>query len=167
MDKIEATLILEILGRPAEHIKSALTGLVDRLGSEKGIKIIEKKIHEPLEVKETKNLYTAFAEVSVEFDSLANYFGVIFAYMPAHIEIISPVTFKLSNAELNELGNKLLARLHDYDAITKRAIYERNLLNNKLREVAPHLFKKSEENVKETNIKPVKNRKKNKKSKKK
>lgn len=142
MGNIQATLILEILGRPAEHIKSALVSLVDKLGGEKGIKVIDKTIHEPKPVKESADLFTTFAEVSIEFESLANYFGIIFTYMPANVEITSPTEFKISNTELSELGNKLLGRLHDYDAITKKMVYERNFLVNKLREVAPHLFKK-------------------------
>lgn len=148
--KIQAGLIIEILGKPAGHIKDALGGLIKKLGSEQGVKVIESKIHEPRLVKDSKEVYTTFAEVSVEFDSLANYFGVMFAYMPAHIEITSPEKFPLSNAELNELGNRLLARLHDYDGLTKKFIYERNFLAKKLQEVAPHLFKEQEE-VQQTN----------------
>ncbi len=140
MGEIKATLVLEILGRPAEHLKNALTELIDKLGAEKGIKILDKTVHEPAAVKEGKDLFTSFAEVSVEFETLENYFGTIFAYMPAHIEINSPSKFPLSNAELNEFGNKLLARLHDYDAITKKFIFERNFLINKLKESAPELF---------------------------
>ncbi len=138
---IQATLVLEILGRPAEHLTKALTDLVSKLGSEKGIKIIDKIIHEPVLVKDSKDVYTSFAEVTLELESLVNYFGIIFAYMPAHIEIISPAEFKLTNAQLTELGNKLLARLHDYDAITKRIIVERNFLVDKLKQVSPELFK--------------------------
>ncbi len=143
--EIKADLVLEILGRPAEHIKNALISLVEKLGTEKGVKINDKKIHEPTQIKEANDLYTTFAEVSVELDSLENYFGIIFAYMPSHIEIISPTKIELSNADFNELGNKLLARLHDYDALTKKFVHERNFLVNKLKEVAPQLFKKIKE----------------------
>ena len=79
MDKIKATLVLEILGKPAEHIKSALVSLVEKLGTEKGVRVIDKTIHEPLPVKESKEIFTTFAEVSAEFDSLSNYFGILFA----------------------------------------------------------------------------------------
>lgn len=141
MDKIKATLVLEILGKPAEHIKSALVSLIEKLGAEQGVAVIEKTIHEPSLVKDSKEIFTAFAEVSVEFNALENYFGILFAYMPSHVEITSPLNFSISNTDFNELGNKLLARLHDYDAITKKFVYERNFLLNKLREVAPNLFK--------------------------
>jgi len=144
-DKIHASMIIEILGRPPEHIKEALDTLVKKLGTEPGIKVIGSKIHEPTLVGDSKDLYTTFAEVDVEFNSLANYFGVMFAYMPANIEIISPETITLQNLDLNELGNRLLSRLHDYDAVTKKLIYERKFLVEKLHEFAPHLFKEKSE----------------------
>jgi hypothetical protein len=138
------------MGRPPEHIKEALNALIGKLGLEKGVKVLESKMHEPALVKDTKDIYTAFAEISIEFDSLTYYFGVLFAYMPAHIEIISPENLQLSNFELNDLGNKLLLRLHDYDALTKNFLYEKKFLTRKLYELAPHLFKNPEEMKKKT-----------------
>ena len=144
MEKLRANLILEILGRPKEHIVEALNELVNKLGSEGGIKIIEKKIHEPISVKEAKDLFTTFADVLIELDSLENYFGIMFAYMPANFEIINPEKLTLSNVNLNDLASKLIHRLHDYDAITKKALVDNELLAKKLHEVAPHLFKQQE-----------------------
>jgi len=144
MDKIKANLVFEILGRPAEHIKTALGSLVDKFGAEKGVKVVEKKIHEPKEVKESKDLHTTFAEVSAEFDKIENLLGILYAYMPAHVEILSPANLEFTNIQLNELSNTLLVRLHNYDAITKKFIYERDFLIKKLKEVAPHLFKNAE-----------------------
>ncbi len=46
----------------------------------------------------------------------------------------------------------LMQRMHNYDAIVKKAVMDRNILENKLREVAPHLFKKAES---ETTQKPI------------
>ena len=144
MDKIKANLVIEILGRPAEHIKSALFELLLKLKEEKGVKITDQKVHEPILAQNSKDLFTTFAEVSVDLDSLANYFGIIFAYMPSHIEIINPEKIELSNYNLNELGNTLIQRLHHYDAVTKNTLSERDALLNKLREIAPHLFKKQD-----------------------
>lgn len=165
MDKIKADLIFEILGRPAEHIRTALSAVIDKLGMEKGVKVNDKKIHEPTEVKESKDLYTTFAEVSIEFDAIENLFGILFAYMPAHVEIISPANFEITNLNLNELSNTILMRLHNYDAIAKKLIYEKDFLVNKLREVAPHLFRKPEAGAESTEVedKPAKKEKKSKK----
>lgn len=147
MQKIQVNLIFEILGRPPEHIKEALNTLVVKMGSEKGVKILSKQYHEPKKVEDPKahDLYTAFAEVTAELDTLANYFQIIFQYMPANMEIVSPESITLNNFELNELANALLQRLHNYDALTKNVVFERDMFARKLQEVAPHLFKQPEQ----------------------
>jgi len=50
--KITAAFIIEILGRPAEHIKQTITELIEKLCKEKGINVIEKTIHEPKKIEE-------------------------------------------------------------------------------------------------------------------
>ena len=147
MGKIQASLILEILGRPPEYVKESLNTVVVKMGSEKGVKIVDTDYHEPKLVDNTKDLFTAFANVDVELDSLSNYFGILFAYFPSHIEITHPENIKLSNIDLNELGNALVQRLHKYDAIVKKMLAERQIIEKKLKEIAPQLFKKN--NVKE------------------
>jgi len=143
-DKIVVSLVLEILGRPAEHVSEALNTLVLRLGAEKGVKITNKTLHEPSPVKDSKTLFTSFAEVDLEIDSLESYVSVIFTYMPSHIEVIFPEKITISNSHLNEIGNAITQRLHHYDAITKNVIVERNALMEKLKEVSPELFKKEQ-----------------------
>jgi hypothetical protein len=164
-EKIEAHLILEILGRPAQHIKDALNELLKKLGSEKGIKIISKDVHEPNPVKDS-DLFTSFADVTVELDSIQQYFGIMFSYMPAHIEIVYPENFNLANFQFNELGNRILSRLHEYDAIVKKVIFERNILVEKLKQAAPHLFEKVQEQlpIVKPKIKKAKPKKKSKKN---
>lgn len=165
MQKLQARLILEILGRPPEHVKETLKLLLDKLGREKGIKITDSRINDPIPVPESKDLFTTFAEVYVELESLDNYFGIIFAYMPANIEIIQPEEVTLSSTDLNQLGNKLIQRLHEYDSIAKRMISEKEFLVTKLREFAPHLFKTNEKvpDTKKTNA-PKKSKKSKKKN---
>ncbi len=149
MEKIQAVLVLEILGRPKENVKESLGLLINKLGAETGVKIIEENQHEPVEVKDANNLFTSFAEVTVELDSIENYFGIMFAYMPAHIEIISPEKITFENSRINEIGNRLVQRLHNYDGIAKKMIAEKDILLKKLYEIAPHLFKKQEQRLNE------------------
>jgi hypothetical protein len=174
MQKIQVNLIFEILGRPPEHIKEALNTLVIKMGSEKGVKILSKQYHEPKKVEDPKanDLYTAFAEVTLELDSMGDYFKIIFTYMPANIELVSPESISFNNFELNELSNALLQRLHNYDAITKNVVFERDMFAKKLQEVAPHLFRQPEQtqqpakNVKKESKSNAKKAKTNKKKKK-
>ena len=140
MEKILVNIVIEILGRPAEHVKEALNTMIVKLKTEKGTRVIETKNHEPVPVEKSNGLFTSFSEISLEFDSLSHFLGVIFAYMPAHIEMISPERVTLTNTDMNEVVNRIVLRLHDYDAITKKAMYEQQILIKKLQEVAPHLF---------------------------
>jgi len=146
MEKITASLMIEVMGKPAQHVTDALQSLVTRIGSDKGVKVINKIYHEPKPVEGSKTLFTAFTEIEVEFDTLANYFMVLFVYMPSHVEIIRPERLDLINADVNELSNALVQRLHAYDAVTKNAVMEKDLLMKKLKEVAPHLFKDAQKN---------------------
>jgi hypothetical protein len=140
MKKIQVQFILEILGRPPEHVTEALNLMIEKISKEEGIVIISKAVHEPIPVKEAKELYTNFAEITAELDTLAHYFRIIFSYFPSNIEVIYPEELVLSNNYLNEVGHALTQRLHDYDAIAKKTIAENEILTNKLKEVAPHLF---------------------------
>src|SRR3989344_5902121 len=120
MGKFQVNLIIEIMGRPPEHVKEALRNLSTRIGSEKGVKIKSQEIHDPIQVEEGKDLYTAFIELSLEIESLSTFTAIIFTYMPSNIELVSPEKIELSNVELNELGNAITQRLHHYDAVTKQ-----------------------------------------------
>ena len=162
MEKIQAHMILEILGRPKEYIHESLNNLIKvKIANEKEVKIIEQTLHEPVPVKDSKDLFTTFAELTIELDSLEAYIEIMFRYMPANMEIIYPEKIVLKNEDMNVLANRLTQRLHDYDAIVKNSLMEKEILAKKLKEIAPHLFqqpqtnstiqKESKKKVKKTN----------------
>jgi hypothetical protein len=140
MEKIHAQCILEMLGKPAEHVGSSLKVLIENISKEKGVQIQDKQVHEPMPLKDNPALFTAFAELTLSFDTLGHYFGFIFGYFPANLSIDSPHQITLTNAQINEIGNALIQRLHEYDAIAKNIVAERDMFASKLKEIAPHLF---------------------------
>jgi len=107
MEKIRATMILEVLGRPPEHLTIALNNMIEKIGEEKGLEILETIKNEPKELEDHKDLYTTFAEVTFEVESILHYFGIIFAYMPSNIEIISPDHIDFSNYDLSAKTTRL------------------------------------------------------------
>lgn len=132
MTKVKAKFVIEIMGRPPEHIKETLNTLVVKMGSDEGVSLISKEYHEPKAVDDSENLWTAFSEVELEFDSVHRLFNAVMTYMPAHVEIFEPENFKLDVAGINELANFFVATLHKYDSITKKLLGERTILINKL-----------------------------------
>jgi len=142
MTKLQVRLIFEVLGRPPENVTEALELIINKISADKGIHLIEKTVHPPVEIKDAKELYTSFAEVLLEIDSLQNLIVLIFAFLPSHIEVINPGSIELTSADLNELANRLTARLHQYDAIAKKMTMDRQFLIKKVAEIAPQMFKK-------------------------
>lgn len=129
---LKAKFILEILGRPAEHLEKALADLVDKIGSEKGVSLLHKEINKPKKVEKMENLWTSFADLDLSFESLPVFFNTLSTYLPAHVEIYEPEIFKMNTFELNEFSNFVVNKLHNYDALAKRVMSEREILINKL-----------------------------------
>ena len=146
-DKIRAVFIIEVLGCPAEHVKEAIEKFVNQIEKEQGVKIVEKKVHEPKEIEEnTENkeriknqgfgdqkLFVTFAEIEAEFESMNNVLFIAFKYMPSNFEIISPENLTLKNNYFNELISGVLLRLHKYDEIAKTLMLEREMMEKQLR----------------------------------
>lgn len=135
--KLSVQAVIEVLGRPPEHLTDALNQLIVSIGAEKGLVVREKLVHEPTKAEGSDDLFTNFAELTLDCDSMDSYFLFVFRYMPSHIEIISPENLHLTNLEFTELANRISSRMHEYDALAKKALFERNLFMNKLKEVSP------------------------------
>lgn len=147
---IRAILILEVLGKPPEYLKETLEKLIKQIDDEKGVEVKQKKISEAKKLEDSaKNLknfdakkmtsiegfYTNFAEVEVEVEDVLNLVILLFKYMPAHIEIVSPELIALTNNGWGDILNELARRLHGYDEIARVMQVERTMLENKLKEV--------------------------------
>lgn len=168
MEPLQVHFIIEILGRPADNVTQALNLITEKLKTEEGVSVMSVTVHEPKLAKDSKDLYTSFAEIDLEVKSMHVLLGLLFSYMPANIEISYPEQITLSNQDLNNFANQLMHRLHQYDAITKKALLEKDFLTRKLYEIAPQLFKKApsgaeEEKSSKEEIKPKKSSSKKKK----
>ena len=133
---ISAVMILEVIGKPPEHLNNTLNDLVGQIDKEEGVSVTNKKINEPTLMKDSKEFYTNFAEIEVEVDEMFQLATLMFKYMPAHIEIISPEVIALTNHGWNEILNELVRRLHGYDEVARVMQNEKAVLEKKLREVS-------------------------------
>jgi hypothetical protein len=138
--KIKVIMMLEVIGKPPEHLIAALEDLIKNLGEEKGVSVQKKDIKEPkaIEPKEgapPSDFYTTFAEVEIELEEIASLAYLMFRYMPAHVEIISPELIALTNNGWNELLNELLRRLHGYDEVARVLQIEKEILTKRLKEL--------------------------------
>lgn len=168
MAHLTAKFIIEILGRPADHLKTTLIELVDKIGKDKGVTIIKKEIHDPKQVEKVDNLWTTFADLDLRFDTIPLFFNTIMTYLPAHVEVYDPDSFKLNTFEINELANFVVGKLHNYDALAKKMMAESEILVNKLEFIRKggdlnKVFNKSEPKKETLKIENVPEKKKKKK----
>jgi hypothetical protein len=134
---IKAVLIFEVIGRPPEHLTETLNEIIKKVDAEKGVSVKNKKLNEPILMKDQKDFYTSFAEVEIEVEEIMSLAMLMFTHMPAHIEIISPEKITLTNNGWNDIFNEVVRRLHGYDEIARIVQTEKNILEKKLRELMP------------------------------
>ena len=133
--KITAVMILEIIGKPAKHLVETLEKITEEMGNEEGVKINNKKISEPTELKDRKDFFMTFAEIEVEVNEALQLAILMFKYMPAHVEVVSPESIILTNNEYGDILSELTRRLHKYDEVARVVQMEKGILEKKLREV--------------------------------
>jgi len=134
---VKAVMIVEIIGKPPEHLIETLEGIIKQIDEEKGVSVKGKKINEPTVMKEKKDFFTTFAEVEVEVEEVMDLALLTLKYMPAHVEIIYPELIAVSNNAWGDILSEMVRRLHGYDEIARIMQAEKNILERKLREVLP------------------------------
>ncbi len=132
---IKAMLIIEVMGRPPEHLTETLNKLVDNIDKEKGVVVKEKKFSEPALVKDKKDLYTTFAEIEVEVEEILYLAILMFKYMPAHVEVVEPELIALTNHGWGDILSELTRRLHGYDEVAKVLQFQNSEMKKKLEEL--------------------------------
>ena len=133
--KITAVMILEIIGKPAEHLVATLEEIIKELGNEKDVQINNKKINEPKELKDRKEFFTTFAEIEVEVEEASQLAMLMFKYMPAHVEVVSPESIVLTNNDYGDILSELTRRLHKYDEVARVVQMEKDILEKKLKDI--------------------------------
>ena len=133
--KITAIMIIEVAGRPPEHLVESIKNHTGKLNTIKGVKLINSKISEPVAVENEQDLYTCFAEVEVETEGLSKLLDLMFDFMPSSVEIIEPVDLELNCQEATMFMNDLSGRLHKYDEVVKIMQMQMQQMASKLSQV--------------------------------
>lgn len=137
--KISAILIIEVMGRPKEHLVETLEGIIKNIDDEKGVSVVEKKIAEPKEVEKQKDLFVTHAEIEVEVNEALILSTLTFKYMPAHITVVEPENIKLPNHGYSDILSEVTRRLHKYDEVARVIQMEKAILEKKIKELESKL----------------------------
>ncbi len=161
-EKIKAMVILQIMGKPKEYLVSTLQAYIQQMGQENGVSVKSSDIKEPrkmeqkvgttdesVELSAKDEFFNTFAEIEVEAESLMQFMTLIFKYMPAHVDIISPENLSMSNNGWNEIFNELVRRLHAFDEVVRVTQVEKEILEKQIRTLVNQKSKETLENKKE------------------
>ena len=129
---IHSNIILEVLGKPKEHIVKSLELFLKKIEDNKEFEVVKKSVSEPKEVEKEKGFYSTFAELEMLFKDLPSLVGFCFDYMPSSVEIIAPDSLRFDKKSVSDMMNDLQAKLHDVDMRLKNANNQNQFLKKNI-----------------------------------
>lgn len=127
--KVKVRAIIEIAGKPKEHIENAMKLLIDNLKTMEDLKVEESEIFDAKKIVEEGSMYTIFAEIVLDAKDLIALTRFCFDYTPSSIEILEPDQLRVDASIANNFLNDLLGRLHETDMVLKNVRAEHRTLN--------------------------------------
>ena len=124
---IHCIFIIEMLGKPKEHLEKTLKGYISALKKDKKVKTLKEEYAEPEKDKDSK-LYTIFVELEVLVKGAAKVIDFCFDYLPSSVEILEPTSIEYQSTDFSSLLNDLQARLHQMDMTVKNSNQENTIL---------------------------------------
>ena len=124
-ENLTAKAIVEIIGKPKEHIEKTMEIVVENMKKNSSWKVMSSKI---TETEQKENFYATFADVEVSFKTFGDLLSFCFEYLPSSIEITEPHEFNLTSVRMNGWINDFLGRLHESDMVAKRVRADNELL---------------------------------------
>ncbi|PLW79503.1 hypothetical protein C0585_07345 [Candidatus Woesearchaeota archaeon] len=116
---IHFNAIIEMVGKPKEHIQNTIKDYVSRIESHPEYTITKKDISRAK--KTDDGFFSTFAELEVLVKDIHGVFAFCFNIMPASVEIIEPSELMMDNVAATDIVNELMAKLHEVDMIAKGA----------------------------------------------
>jgi hypothetical protein len=137
---IHGKFIIELAGKPKEHIEKTLLGIIDKIKENKDIDIINQDIAEAKEIEKQEGFFSVFAELELLIRNMPILIGFCYDFMPSSVEIIAPEEMNLKVNELNSFLNDLQAKLHRSDNMTKQLSMENQFLKNNVNKLLKNII---------------------------
>jgi len=125
---IQSRIILEMIGKPKEHVDDTLKKYVEHIKKSSDIELLNQNFVEAKESEDNKGFWTAFVELELLTKNITALTGFCFDYMPSSIEIIAPAELRIKGAQLSNIINDLQGKLHKLDMMVKQLDNENHFL---------------------------------------
>jgi len=132
-EKIICRVVVEVLGKPREHIEKAMKGYIEKIKKDERYTITREDSAEMK--KQESELWATFTELEMEMKDIQDMISFCFDYMPSVIEILEPTKLTLSDKGFSDFFNDLQARLHGVDMIAKQVKLENDGLKRTMNQL--------------------------------
>jgi hypothetical protein len=139
-NKAQVRAIIEILGKPKEHVFETMKKYIDNIKKDESYDVQEEFIDDPVEQEDQKGVFSTYSEIVFNVKDVSQLISFCFDYMPSSVEIIDPEEFSMSSKNLTDLLNDLQARLHQSEMLTKQLFEENKAFNNTLNLLARNII---------------------------
>ncbi len=123
--------VLELLGKPQEHIEASMKEYLQHLKQDKRFKVQHEQLAD-VKKQEDQDLWATFAELEVKTEELQNLTVFCLDYMPSLIEIMEPAQLTITDIQFSEFLNDLQTKLHQIDILAKHVKIENDHLKRNL-----------------------------------
>ncbi len=127
---IRCRAILEVLGKPKEHVEKTIKVLVEKVKEREEISVLNEKYADIKQ--EGKTMFSTFVELEMVIKGIAALTGFCFDFMPSSIDIEKPERLTVKNRHISGIFNDMQSKLHNVDMIAKTLRAERDFLKRNL-----------------------------------
>lgn len=127
--KIVFRTVIEVMGKPKEHVESSIKKYLQNLKENKNYEVAREDLAE-IKKQEDSELWMIFAELEIKTTNVNNLIDFCFDYMPSLIEIIEPEKLSLDTLEVSNFLNDLQAKLHSVDMVAKQLKTENDIIKH-------------------------------------
>jgi len=137
-EPIRCRAILEVLGKPKEHVEKTIKLLVEKVKENQDNSVLNEKF---AEIKpEGKTMFSTFVELELVFKGIGPLTGFCFDFMPSSIDIEKPEQLIVKNRDISNIFNDLQSKLHNVDMVAKTLRAERDFLKRNLNTMISNLI---------------------------
>ncbi|MFH1396131.1 MAG: hypothetical protein ABIG93_01910 [archaeon] len=132
MSNIVCRAVIEVLGKPKEHVESSLQKYLEKLEADEKYTIKTKDVAEIKKQDGEQELWTIFAEIEFESKKVEDVISFCFDYMPSIIEVLEPSELKYKAEEVSNFLNDMQAKLFQVDMVAKQLTMQNSHLQKNM-----------------------------------
>lgn len=115
MGQINARMIIEAQGKPAEFVSESLKKLTEKMRSISGVEVYDERHEHPVETEiksDQGKIFSGLADVGVRVKDFETLTAIVIGFGPSSVIILEPDQIEISARELQNIMNDLAGVLH-------------------------------------------------------